>query len=407
MRLRLIDLIFYLMAGALAGLGAAAVKTHGTVAGGADGSPRLLEPPPSLFLGSLGETSLLLVGVDDRETRGRADCIILAYFNPQARRIGLLSIPRDLKVPIPGRGSDKINHSYHFGGVPLLKGTLEDLLQERFDRYIRLDFRTFREVIDTLGGVTVTVKDVEGGGRGMNYDDNADGLHIHLKPGEQKLDGAGALGFVRYREDSDLKRSARQQELLQAVLDQHLHPTRLPALIRAARKILHNVDTDLSLAEGTRLALSLRRVGREGVMTATLPVRPLAARPVFYWALDDAEAPQVRAKLRDFVKAKATQRASLPLKGCAVAVLNGSGTPGAATRVGQGVTKAGARLTFTGNAKHFSQPRTEIRFHGNAREAAEELRRALKLSQADLVADDDFAAPGAANVQITVGRGER
>jgi hypothetical protein len=270
------------------------------------------------------------------------------------------------------------------------------------DRHMKLDFKTFKEVVDILGGVKVRVADVEGRGRGMNYDDNADGLHCHLKPGEQVLTGEDAMGFVRYRCDSDMERASRQQQFVKAILQQHLHATEIPRLIKAARLILKRVDTDISAAEATRLILAMRKMAPDSIMTATLPVEPAPSHGVYYAKVSETEAPLVRQKLADFVHAPPTKQ--LPLQECAVAVLNGSGVKGAATKAAEQIRKTGAEITTTQNADRFDHQRTEIRYHADASDAAHALAQALAVRQPELVKDDEFAAAGAAAIVVTVGK---
>jgi len=226
------DVILYMMAAVLvatSALGIRDVLADPSSPARLDRATRhLLTPLPDFLLGLVGETRVLLVGADDRSSRGRADTIIVAHINAKTRRAALLSIQRDTLVDIPGHGRDKVNHAYKFGGVPLLRETLQPLLGEELDRYAKLDFDTFKEAIDRLDGVVIAVPDVEGNGRGMNYDDNADGLHIHLPPGEQKLDGYAAMGYVRYRRDNDLERAGRQRRFLKAIRRQHLQARQLP-----------------------------------------------------------------------------------------------------------------------------------------------------------------------------------
>ena len=366
------------------------------------GRPHLLTPPPNLLFGLAGETRILLVGADDRgESRGRADTIIVAYVNARARRAALLSIQRDTKANIPGHGQDKINHAYKFGGVSLLKQTAEGLLQERIHRYAKLDFEAFEAAVDILGGVTIKVKDAEGRGRGMNYDDNADGLHIHLKPGKQTLNGQQAIGYVRYRRDGDVKRTERQREFLKAVVEQHVRPGRLRVLARAASHLLKQADTDISTREALRLAWALRRIPPEGIMAANLPTRPAPAHGVYYSKIDEPKARELRAKLGGFLDGKGVT--ARPLKECDVLVLNGSGRAGAARAAADRIRKSGATVTATRNAERFDYTRTEIRYHTGAKQAAEELAEVLAIKKPELRPDDEFDAPGAANIMVTLG----
>jgi LCP family protein required for cell wall assembly len=394
---------------------------HPSAAVRSDGTPHLFAPP-ALLPGLGGPKAVLLIGADDRQDRGRADTLIVAYVNARAGRAALLSIPRDLKVNIPGHHADKINHAYRFGGIPLVHKTVENLLQEKIPRYAKLDFKTFKEIVDLLGGVEIDVPDVEGHGRGMNYDDNWDGLHIHLKPGLQRLNGEQAMGYVRYRRDSDTKRSERQRQFIKAMVDQNLRPTRLPAVLRAIRHILKRMNTNLSTGEAVGLLLALKRIGSANVMTAALPVESAPSHGIFYSRLQEPQATQLRQRMREFlagnanaevegvdkpVAAPSATPAERALKNCRVAVFNGSGTPGIGHNAGEELRRAGVNVTATGNAQKFDYLRTEIRYHRGSGQAARQLRAILRTPLASVQEDDSFDAPGGADIVVTLGKDYR
>ena len=111
---------------------------------------------------------------------------------------------------------EKINHAYAYGGHEYTQAMLERLLATRLDGYVLVDIHAFERMIDALGGVDIDVE------KSMHYEDPWDedgGLVIDLEPGEQHLDGAGAMQYVRFRdEEGDLGRIRRQQKFLQALL---------------------------------------------------------------------------------------------------------------------------------------------------------------------------------------------
>ena len=104
---------------------------------------------------------------------------------------------------IPGRGYNRINTAYAFGGPELARRTLEMWLGIDIDYYVVVDFAGFEHVVDTLGGVEIDVE------KRMRYQDRAQGLYIDLRPGRQVLDGRQALHYIRYRADGlgDVSRS--------------------------------------------------------------------------------------------------------------------------------------------------------------------------------------------------------
>jgi LCP family protein required for cell wall assembly len=163
--------------------------------------------------------TILLVGSDRRYgdkklgLKPRSDTIMLMRVDPD-KGIALLSLPRDLKVQIPGHGSDKINTAYTLGGPKLTIKTVKQLTGLDINHYVDVNFRGFRQGIDAIGCVYVDVdrryfNDNSGLGIGQQY------AVINVKPGYQKMCGQRALEYVRYRHtDTDIARSARQQDFL-------------------------------------------------------------------------------------------------------------------------------------------------------------------------------------------------
>jgi LCP family protein required for cell wall assembly len=150
----------------------------------------------------------------------RSDTIMLVRLDPDQDATAVMSIPRDLKVDIPGHGTDKINAAYSVGGPELTARTVKDLLGIKIHHIINVNFSGFREAVDAVGCVYVDVDR-------RYYHSNA-GLapqhhyaEIDIQPGYQRLCGQDALDYVRFRHsDNDLVRAARQQDFLRAAKDQ-------------------------------------------------------------------------------------------------------------------------------------------------------------------------------------------
>jgi LCP family protein required for cell wall assembly len=142
----------------------------------------------------------------------RSDTIILIRLDPSKGATALLSLPRDLKVQIPGHGTDKLNAAFSYGGAKLTLRTVKLVTGLRINHVINVDFGGFREVVNRIGCVYV---DIDRRYFNDNSGPGEDYATIDVKPGYQKLCGQSALDYVRYRhEDSDLVRAARQQEFL-------------------------------------------------------------------------------------------------------------------------------------------------------------------------------------------------
>lgn len=263
-----------------------------------------VEPPPEgpltavrpgervnfLFLGvdaCLDADGKVLPEQDIRRCRSRADTIIVASFDPETRELGLLSIPRDTRVLLPGRGYDKAGHAYAYGGVALAVATVEELLDIDVQYWVRSNFEGFARVVDALGGVDLCVE------KDMDYDDPLQNLAIHLKAGCQELNGQQALGYVRYRSDErgDIGRIERQQQFIRAVA---ARATRFGIVFQ-----LHGLLADLKPYVDTNLTpkdiLDLAKLGLKvdldrDFATGTIPGSPVwLAEPggrVSYWQPD-------------------------------------------------------------------------------------------------------------------------
>jgi LCP family protein required for cell wall assembly len=166
--------------------------------------------------------TILVLGSDKRYTDGkgtpvRSDTIIVVRLDPDKKSTAILSIPRDLKVTIPGHGEDKINAAYAEGGPRLAVRTVKLLLGIPISHVVNVNFNGFQRAVNRLGCVYTDVDrryfNAHGGPTGY--------ATIDLKPGYQKLCGKDSLDYVRYRHtDDDFVRAARQQTFLAQAKDQ-------------------------------------------------------------------------------------------------------------------------------------------------------------------------------------------
>jgi LCP family protein required for cell wall assembly len=161
--------------------------------------------------------TILLLGSDRRPddatdggagTGARSDTIILMRLNPDKNATALMSLPRDLKVEIPGYGVDKINAAYSIGGPKLTTRTVKRLTGLSINHVINVDFHGFQKAIDAIGCIYTDVDR-------RYYNDTAEFAYINIPAGYQQMCGDKALQYARFRhEDSDLVRGIRQQDLL-------------------------------------------------------------------------------------------------------------------------------------------------------------------------------------------------
>ena len=188
-----------------------------------------------------GLINILLIGQDRREedTAARADSIILCSFSPEDGRVIITSFPRDLYVSIPGHKSNRLNAAYAFGGMALLRSTMEENLDLRLDGCIEADFSRFPQIINALGGVSITLRP-----------DEAEAINAAtgsaLTEGTHLLTGDQALVYSRIRNldsDGDLSRTARQRKLITSLLSSYRNADFL-TILSAVLDMLPMISTD-------------------------------------------------------------------------------------------------------------------------------------------------------------------
>jgi LCP family protein required for cell wall assembly len=217
--------------------------------------------------------TILLLGIDKREGEHgpwRTDTMILGTIDPESKTAGILSIPRDLWVPIPGYGESRVNSAnfvgdrdkYPGGGPALAKKTVEYNLGVPIHYYVLLDFDGFEKIIDTIGGVDVNVERVLHDERypDPSPDDPNRVRTIHFEAGFQHMDGKAALEYARSRlSTSDFDRSHRQMQIILAVREKALRLNLIPRVPELMVTMADIVQTDLQPGN----IITLARLGGE------------------------------------------------------------------------------------------------------------------------------------------------
>lgn len=246
--------------------------------------------------------NVLVMGLDD--DRLRSDTMMLVSVDPENRKIGVLSIPRDTRTLLAGKGTiEKINGAYAYGvndkrfpgNLRALK-TVEDLLDIKVHYTVVVDMAAFRRIINEVGGVWVDIP------FDMDYDDPEQNLSIKFKAGRQKLDGQKALEYVRFRAnndgtgypDADLGRIRAQQAFMRSALDEALKPANILRLTLQADSIAKYVETTFEPARIGSLAALAKGIRKDDVEFATLPgvdaylYDPLYGKHLSYFIPDPA-----------------------------------------------------------------------------------------------------------------------
>lgn len=226
---------------------------------------------------------------------GLSDVMLLFRFNPETKKLVMLSIPRDTRTLVEGYGIKKINAANVDGGPALSAKAVSDLLGGvAIDRYVRINIQGVGKLIDALGGVTVYVP------KDMKYSDDSQHLYVNLKAGKQHLNGDQALQLLRFRHDDlgDIGRIQRQQTVLRALMEQALNPATLGRLPQILSVIQSYIDTNLSVEELVALMGSGMRTNRSNVQMLMLPGRFSEAGEynASYWLPDSDRIASVMAQ---------------------------------------------------------------------------------------------------------------
>lgn len=329
-------------------------------------------PTPEPWDGA-SRVSLLIMGLDYRDWAAgegppRTDTMILLTLDPLSRTAGMMNIPRDMWVAIPGFEYGKINTAYQLGeayklpggGPELAMKTVEGLIGVPIDYYAQIDFGAFIKFIDEIGGVKLDIQET------IKVDLLGDNTQKKLKPGVQVLNGEIALAYARARnsEGGDFDRARRQQEVVMAIRNQMLRFDNLPRMIANApvlyQELSSGVRTNLSLDQVIRLAWFAKDIPEENIKHVIIGPEQVN----FFKTPDGLDAlkplPDQIRLLRDeiFTDTSATLSplASLPsveqmkAEGAKVRILNGSSAPGLAATTMDYLKAQGVNVVDTGNA---------------------------------------------------------
>jgi LCP family protein required for cell wall assembly len=230
-------------------------------------------PPPARL-------NILLLGLDRRpqETTDatRSDTMILVTIYPPGRYVGMLSIPRDLYVTVPGGYPDRINTAYFYAevrqpgsGPAAAMQTVRSNFGVNVDRYVRVDLAGFARIVDALGGIDLNVPQRLEDDAYPTYDYGI--TTVIFEAGPQHMDGEQALAYARIRHgSSDLQRAARQQLVLEAIFKRLVQPSAWPRLPATALALGQSVRTDLTPMDILRLAPTVLWVGPDHIDRAVV-----------------------------------------------------------------------------------------------------------------------------------------
>jgi LCP family protein required for cell wall assembly len=313
----------------------------------------------------------------------RTDTMILLSVDPLSRSVGMLSLPRDLWVGIPGFEYGKINTAYQLGelyqaaggGPGVAMATVEQFLGVTVDYYFQVDFTAFERFIDEIGGVKIDVPEE------IEVDPLGKGNTKVLQPGIQTLPGNVALAYARARNtiNGDFDRAARQQQVIIGIRERVLSFDLLPSLIARApvlyEEIASGIRSNLTLEQLIKLGLLAQQISPQDIHRGVIGPE----RVTIGWSPDGQNIlkpiPDQIRQLRDEifvvsgpVHAETSDKtlAELVLEEQArIAVLNGTYTPGLAANTSDMLLEKGFVIQTTDNASQLAETTMVIDYTGN------------------------------------------
>lgn len=193
---------------------------------------------------------MLVLGTDSKTGEpARSDTIMLMRFDPRAHTINQLSIPRDTKVDVSGRGTMKLNEAMFWGGTSLAVETIQDYVGIPVDHVMVVNFKGFPRLVNAVGGIDMYVPETVSTVAGANR------RTVTFEKGRHHFDGKYAMLYVRIRyADNDFKRAERQQRFVRALQKKIAQPSNITRLPDLGRRFMSGVDTDLTTSQLLALA---------------------------------------------------------------------------------------------------------------------------------------------------------
>ncbi|WP_165000335.1 LCP family protein [Anaerophilus nitritogenes] len=361
--------------------------------------------------------NVLVVGVDAKDKKSsekaRTDTIMLASFDPDTKKVDVISIPRDTRTLIRGRkGQDKINHAHAYGGIDLSMKAVKDLLGVPVHYYVRINYTGVAKIIDDIGGVEVDVP------INMNYyDPKADPpLRINLKKGRQVLDSDKSMQFLRYRKgnngggypDGDIGRINAQHNFLTALSDKLLSPKTIVRLPKLLSTFTTYVDTNMPVSQMTSYAMYAKDINREDIHMVTIPGVPKMINGISYYVPDMKNTEKMiqeifsgNYKTKESIDRVETNDGdqNKNKKKVTVEVLNGSNINGLATKIGNQLKKEGYDVIKVGNVDGIKYAKTHIYDRKNKESEAKHIAKLLGVKQVE----SDIHTDAKVDITIIVG----
>lgn len=373
------------------------------------GSPQPATMAPVLLLNDVSRwqgterVNILLMGIDQRPDEDsestRTDTLILLSIDPQSGTAGMMSIPRDLYVPLPNRGQDRINTAHVYGGPRLAMQAVEYNFGIPVHHFARVNFNALVKLVDLVGGIDIYVN------QDINDqafpDDNYGYDPFVISAGWHRMDGATALKYARTRHgSSDFERMRRQQQVIMALRDAVLSTDAVTKVLPNAPQILttlqDSIRTDLSPLEIAQLVMLAKDIPQDRIARLVIDETSVQA-----WTTPQGASVlipirdrlrELREKLYNPPPADPVDTAYATLEPGRIAVRNGTQTRGLAAAAKAWLESQGFTVAEVGNAVG-DYPRTVIIDYKGRPAYTARLAASLGLPVSIVVTQPDAAQP--------------
>ncbi len=379
-------------------------------------------PTPDPWTGATRVT-ILIMGLDYRDWEAnqgpaRSDTMILLTVDPISRTAGMLSIPRDLWVDIPGMGYNKINTAIRWGdlykvpgaGPGLAMKTVENFLGVPINFYAVVDFYSFEKFIDEIGGIDVNVP------AEISVDPLGPHNTVILEPGLQHLSGPVALAYARnrYTANDDYDRSKRQHQVILGIRDRILSASMLPQLVLKApalyQELSSGVRTNLTLQQAIQLAWLAQSIpagnitsivlGPQQLIDAVSPdgldiYKPITAKVRLardeIFAASDSAGPLATGSPEELIKAE----------GVRLSLVNASGVEALGDRTANFLQSKGITVQGISTAPK-TAPATQIVDHTGKPYTLEYLVKLMNIQPGDVKIS--YTPDGSLDIELVIGK---
>lgn len=334
-----------------------------------------IAPAPNIAEGE--RINVLLLGIDRRQGEHgpwRTDTMIVASLDPKTKSAAMLSIPRDLYLPIPAPGADsnRINTAnfygdqtnYPGGGPALAKKTVEYNFAIPMHYYVLVDFNGFRQIIDALGGIDIDVPEAIDDPEYPTEDYGV--THLQIPAGLQHMDGELALKYARSRKStSDFDRSQRQMQVILATRDKALRANALAQAPQLLQHLRETIETDMTPEQMLALAPVAAQVRADSIKTRAIDLSmtyeiKLNTGADVLWPDREKIGALINEMFSTPQAANVTSISPLKAEAARIIILNGTTKDGLAAMASRYLKNNGFNVTQIGNAERRDYTKTVL-----------------------------------------------